>query len=222
MADEKTADSVRPVLLKMAREDKDAKVRKRALSSAISLPGKAPADTWKMMPELLKDKSPQVRETAVGGAHTFWNPGLVPALMPLLKDPEPRVRAYAASVLGDRQVKEAIPQLVRMLDDSSNHCVKSVAYALTKYKTDETLGALIKKVKDTKASPAHRRATATALCYTKSPKVVEALIVALEDRVDPSSSRIQYTLKEITGENYGRNAAKWRAWYEGQKQDKKK
>lgn len=222
MADKRTADSARLILLKMAREDKDAKVRSEALSSAIVLRDKAPADTWKTVRTLLKDESPRVRRTATEAAYAFWSPELVPAMLALLKDPEPSVRADAAAVLGGRRVKEAIPQLMHMLDDSSDHCALYAGYALAKYKTDETLGALIEKVKDTKASRANRRAAATALCYAKSPKAVEALIVALEDDIDPSSVRIWLTLKAITGQNHRANPAKWRAWYEEQKQDKEK
>ena len=221
MADEKTADSIRPILLKMAMQDKDAKVRNAALDSALSLPTKAPADAWKVLPELLKDESPRVRETAVGGAYAFWRPELAAPLMALLEDPEPAVRTEAAFVLGARQVKEAVPQLVRIFDDSSDRFAMRLAYALAKCKMDETLGSLIEKAKDSTARPALRCAAAAALGHTEDPKAVEALIVAMEDRVQGASIRIPAALKRITGEDYGTNAAKWRAWYERQKQGKR-
>jgi HEAT repeat protein len=72
---------------------------------------------------------------------------------------------------------------------------------------------VINKVNDANAATANRRAAVEALCYTKNPAVVEALIVALEDRIEGTRWRVSITLKQLTGQSFGTDAAKWRAWY---------
>jgi HEAT repeat protein len=217
LADKESADAARSVLLKMARNDIEPGVRVEAMSSLARIPGKPPSDMWKTVRDLMGHESPRVREAAAAWAQTAWNSELAPDLMKLLKDPSPRVRAEAAVSLSVHRIPEALPGLIALLDDPDADCARDTAFSLTRYKTAEALNALIDKVKDTNAVTANRKAAVTALCYTKAPVIVEALIVALEDRIDASSSRVQNTLKQLTGQGFGNDAAKWRAWYDGQK-----
>jgi len=217
LADSRSADAARSLLVKIARNDAEPAVRVMALGSLARIPGKPPADMWKTIRDLMGHESPQVREAAAGWAQSAWNAELTPVLIKLLKDPSPRVREWAAVSLSVHRVPEALPGVIALLDDPDEHCAKYTAFSLARYNTKEALNALIDKVKDANAITANRKAAVTALCHTKKPVIVEALIVALEDRIDTSTSLVQDTLKELTGQTFGGDAAKWRAWYEGQK-----
>jgi len=201
MADSKTADTIRPILLNILANDKAAKVRKRALWSLYYFPGKPPADFRRAIEAAMADKSPIVREAAVSSAHKFWDPSLAPAVMRLLKDAEPTVRSEAALVLGARNVTDAIPDLVRMLADTDIGCIKRASFALGRFGTDKAVDALIDEFEKLDEIPERRIALLQGLCQTKNPKAIAPLTSALKDQALRSQRHgIQAALKRLSGD----------------------
>jgi len=58
-----------------------------------------------------------------------------------------------------------------------------------------------------------RRDAARSLADHKSPQVVEALIAALDDPDPTVRKSVAESLAKISGQNYGTDAAKWKAWW---------
>ncbi len=182
LADDKSAGAIRPLLLKMAETDPEAKVRNNALWALYSFPGIPTDDYWKTLEAALHDTSPRVRATAACSCSKFPNARFGPRLKELLDDPDRNVRAESAAALGHSNVVDAVPDLIRQLDDEDLRCVSYAALSLGKLGTDEAIAALVAKLRDTRSDDERRGYALTGLCFTANPKAIEPLSAALEDR----------------------------------------
>jgi HEAT repeat protein len=217
LADDQTAEAIRPMLLKVLREDEDSRVRVRALRSLYFFADKSREEFWKTINAAMGDESPAVREAAVAAAGKFWNPKLAPALRNLLKDAAPNVRAEAILLFGSRDTEAATTELVRILADEDPRCAEYAAYALGKRGTDEAVETLIRTVWDSRLDLKLRNAAVAGLCQSKNPKTIGPLIDALQDKaLRQNAVRMETALKELTGQDF-RSARDWRKWYEQQR-----
>jgi HEAT repeat protein len=88
----------------------------------------------------------------------------------------------SAIALGSGDIRDAIPGLIRQLEDDDLRCVSSAAAALGTIGTDEAVAALITALRDTPSDDKRRGLALHGLCYTANPLAIEPLTAALKDR----------------------------------------
>jgi len=129
----------------------------------------------------------------------------------LEKDPDYLVRAQAAVALGNLKNAQAIPVLIKALNDTSQWVRVDVVIAIGELKGPTTLPALDKVLSDD-ISPDVRRTTARVLGAIGGQESIDVLIKALEDR-DPGVAEISYqSLRQITKQNIPKNSKEWGKW----------
>jgi HEAT repeat protein len=198
-AGKETDSDIRTTLLKVLREDKDPKVRSRALQSMHSLLDPPPDSFWEAIGAALDDESSMVRNTAL----IFWDPRLIPKISLLLKDADPSVRAEAALCLGYHHVESATADLIEQLKDESPQCAERSACALGNLGTDNAVTVLIQTMRDREIDPELRNAAVYGLCLSKNRKAINPLIDSLQDKALMSNSPLaRRVLKEMTGEDF--------------------
>ncbi len=217
LADDKTADAIRPVLVNALRQDGEPRVRVAALKSLYFLADKSREDLWKAIEAATGDEAPTVREAAVAAAGKFWDPKLAPALRRLLNDGAPNVRAEAIVLLGNRDAETTTAELIRLLDDKDFRCAEYAAYVIGRRGTDEAVETLIQTVWDSRRDLKLRNAAVAGLCQSKNRKTIGPLIDALQDKaLRQNAVRMETALKELTGQDF-RSAREWHKWYEQQR-----
>lgn len=182
LANDKLADAIRPILLKMAANDVDARVRENALWTLYYFPTIPTDDYWTTLEVALHDQSPKVRAAAANSCGKFPNAKFGPRLIELLNDVDGDVRAESALALSSGNIRHAVPELIRLLDDKDLHCVSSAAAALGTLGTDEAVAALITKLRDTPSDDERRGLALHGLCFTANSMAIKPLVDALEDR----------------------------------------
>lgn len=86
------------------------------------------------------DSDAYVRRAAVQGLGRMPDPSAIPGLLLGLREPERRTRYLAASALGRQKAREALPDLIRLLDD--RYCRAAAAEALVAIRDDRALQPL--------------------------------------------------------------------------------
>lgn len=122
----------------------------------------------------------------------------------------PDVRMSAVSALGKIGDRRAVESLIRVLrDDRAAGVRKSSARALGGILDERSIGPLIEAFED--ADYSVRLSAQLALEKTGSA-AVPALITSLKSSRHTVQARAAWTLEEITGQRFGRNAAIWETW----------
>lgn len=183
LANDKNTDEIRPLLIQLAREDKEPKVRDRALWTLYTFPGNPTPAYRDLLIAAMDDSSVRVRATAATSTNKFWDPQYAPQLLKLIDDTDPNVRGEAGAALGTGKVWQAIPSLIRLLDDENAQASQYAAYSLANIGTDEAVTALTDRVNDTQADPKRRNIALQGLCYTKNPLAKETMTATLKDKV---------------------------------------
>lgn len=182
LAGNKSAGAIRAILLKMAGNDPNAKVRDNALWTLYSFPGIPTFDYWSTLEAALDDESPRVRATAASSCVKYPNVRFAARLKELLNDPSVSVRAESAAALGHINARDAVPDLIPLLDDEDLRCRLAASLSLGKLGTDEAVAALVAKLRDTKSDGQRRNFALNGLLSTSNPKAIEPLRAALEDQ----------------------------------------
>jgi len=164
-------------------------------------------------------------------------------LLGMLKDKDEGARCNAAKLLGEIGDARAIDLLLNALQDENSWVRESVVEALGKIKDPRVTDILIPVLKDGKDSYvfenaaialvktgdpratdvlldllkqsdcARQDAAAGALGQIKEPRVVDALIAALNDKNSISAEHVWFALKEITKKDFGLDQKKWQEWW---------
>ena len=138
-------------------DDQDGAARWQALDQMVRRDAKVDRTTaLATLADALRSPSPRVRETALAGLGRL-GPEARPAassMMATLADPRPHIRALAVDQLGrvflpgDPGREDALPTLIRMLDDRSPDVRLHVASALTEFgHGEEALPVLIEALR---------------------------------------------------------------------------
>lgn len=132
----------------------------------------------------------------------------------LLNDPDALVRAQSAVKLGESRDPEAVQFLVQALTDRDEHVRWDTVAALEKIGDRSVAPKVIDVlVRDENANV--RRACALCLGTFGDRAAIPALIEALGDPEFRVVDAAAAALRQITGQDFGRDKAPWKAWYEG-------
>lgn len=121
---------------------------------------------------------------------------------------------HAADVLG--QTKDEAERLIKDLKDPSWQIRWYAESALGEMKEVRAVEPLIATLKDDDNGYV-RAMAAWALGQIKDRRAVEPLIAAITDESSDVKKMAPLALKEITGEDFGKDPAKWQKWWEGKK-----
>jgi len=151
--------------------------------------------------EILHDRTPVMRNTRVGDQIVVSSatPGLQ-AGRAILNMGKAGLDALSGVLEGEGQDEEAQRNVARIMGESGNLA---------------TVPLLIRAL--TNKSEWVRYDAAWSLGALKSKDAIPHLIGLLGDSVHNVSSEAAYSLKKITGESFGEDAAKWKAWMDTQK-----
>lgn len=168
----------------------EVEVRRRAALTLGALGDRGGVPT---MIEDLSKATGSDRDNVVVALRILNDKRAVPALRKALKDKSPYVRGIAASALGEMQATKAYEDLVVLTED----------------KIFENVNGTLNCVRQ---SPAH--SACYALGALGDRRAVPVLIELLDDEDLSNSS--QQALKELTKQDFGEDAAKWKAWWKTQ------
>jgi len=151
--------------------------------------------------ETLNDRTPVMRNTRVGDQTVVSSatPGLQ-AGRAILKMGKPGLDALSGVLEGNGQDEEAQRNVVRIMGESENPATVPLLIKALKHKSEWV-----------------RYDAAWSLGALKSKDAIPHLIGLLEDSVNNVRSEAAYSLKKITGEDFGPDSAKWKAWMDTQK-----
>ena len=128
----------------------------------------------------------------------------------LLEHKDPLVRENAAFLAGGLEIKEVVPDLVKALEkEQSQRTVRAVVQALADIGQPDGLPAIAQALKRSKGSTAE--ACLKAMVAFEDDAVPH-LIEALSSASASTRAAAVEALKEVTGEDYGQDADKWRDW----------
>ncbi len=159
-----------------------------------------------------KNPDPRVRYYAVRALGHFKDPRAADAIRRALKDASPLVRgaaAGAAALMGDAGGIEGLAALMNPGVDADTRF--KAAFALWKLRDLRAVPALARGMND--SVPRVRHHCAWALGDLKAKAAVMPLVNVLQNSSD---NTLKYyaanSLKQITGQQFGFDAAKWREW----------
>ena len=138
------------------------------------------------MRHAIHDPDPVVRAEALRGIPAGNDPQVMDALLPLLADTDEHVRARAVVAISRQQDPRRLPTLLGLLNAPMQQVRMTAAMMLGEMKDAQSIDPLI-----------------TAL-------------VQSDGKQDAFSTAIVRSLQLITGQKFGNDAAKWRAWRKGQ------
>ena len=131
-----------------------------------------------------------------------------------VKDSDPGVRAAAARGLGTHGAPEHAPLLIERLEDGDVGVRTEAARALQRIHSPSAIAPLIARTRPVvEAEPQVRLEAANALGQYPENRVVEQLITALEDEDLAVNREAHYSLRTLTGQDFGLDRAQWFAWY---------
>lgn len=192
----------------------NVKVRKQAVTELGLLNYPAARD---LLITALKDEDPSVRMKATSELQKRYDHKVKEAFIALLKDEDSDIRLKAAAALGERKEPEGIDALIYILQNDENEWKRfSAADFLRRAYTPRALKALVPALKD--KSGYVRDNVAIMLKHNiKSPALVEPLIGALKENDRFVREIAIEALKNITGQDFQLDIAKWMLWWQENK-----
>ena len=140
----------------------------------------------------------------------------------LLTDPDPSIRAVCARGLGNNAGPEYAPALARaMREDDVVEVREEAARALQRIHSTEVVRPLVDASREpdprlvgrpSEPEAAVRVEAVVALGQYEDPYVVEVLIDALDDSSLVVNRAAIQSLKTLTGQDFGYDAAQWTRW----------
>ena len=146
-------------------------------------PGPSPDHSKALLTALLKDNSPEVRQTAVESLGKIGDRTAVPAVLPLLTDAIPPVRAAAAQALGRMATaadEAAVTGLTGALRDPADNVRQAAAMAISDIEPSPRQLAVIVMLARS-ADLQVRRTAVQALQSLDTSPVVSALLPLVDD-----------------------------------------
>jgi HEAT repeat protein len=137
----------------------------------------------------------------------------VQALLRALVDPEATVRARSVFALGETADPCAVEPLLGCLGDADWLVRVGAARALGRLESESAVGPLATLLAADGRAPV-RRAAAKALGDIGGKAAVEPLIEALNDADGAVRRRARLSLRVLTGQHHGQDAAAWLRWWE--------
>ena len=169
---------------------------------------KSPVATGILVSTVQNPASPGRYEAARGLGYSSL-PRAVEVLSASLKDKDPKLRDAAATGLAESSDPRAVDPLLLALKDQDAEVRSSAAGAMANKKDTRVVPALIAALLDTDWRV--RQSAALTLGQIKDPAAIGPVIELLAVDSDKDVRfRAWYSLKEITGEKLGEDAAKWR------------
>lgn len=130
------------------------------------------------------------------------------------KDSDPGVRAAATRALGLHGRPEHAPLLVERLKDTDPTVREEAARALQRIHEPAAVDALLAALDRANESEAAVRVEAArALGQYAQPRVLEKLIAALADESLSVNFATVFSLRTLTGQDFGFDRAGWQGWY---------
>jgi 3-methyladenine DNA glycosylase AlkC len=207
-----------PHSLIQALEDEELEVR-RSAALALGEMGPAAVDAVPALIRALEDENVFVRRDAADALGDI-GPGAVeavPALIQALGDENDYVRMAARYAL--RNIgPEAVPVLIEALGDENSKVRLCAADALGAIgpEAKEAVPALIQALGDEEVYVRGAAAVALGVIGPEAKEAVPALIRALEDENVFVRRDAAGALTNITGQDFGQDAAAWQEWWEEQ------
>jgi len=163
------------------------------------------------MIEALNDESSNTRYGVINALGKIGTPSVDP-LIKELKNNSIRIRGGAAEALGITKDPNAIKPLIIALKDKDHEVRSKAARALGQIGNADVVDPLIESLKD--EATRVRAAAVVALGNTKDLRAAGPLIAALKDKEEYVTQFVPKALKNITGQDFGEDQAKWQAWWE--------
>lgn len=134
-------------------------------------------------------------------------------VMAALKDKDPEVRRVAAQELSRSSDAGAFEPLLTALKDDNYEVRIDAAKALFSLNDSRSVEPFIDALKDKNADM--RRIASEGLATLHDKRAVGPLISLLEEDYDPNiRAAVSKALKNITNQDFGKEAAKWHEWWE--------
>ncbi|MFH0732356.1 MAG: HEAT repeat domain-containing protein [Candidatus Omnitrophota bacterium] len=162
---------------------------------------------------MLVDEESLVREKAAYALISFDNKTIPGKVCELLKDKDESVRVAAITLLNEKLDPATINSIINTLQkDKAPKARQIAARALGGLKKKETVDVLMESVVEDSDNLV-REECASALGQINDAKAVPALIEAIKDGYKDVQLKALYSLKKITGQDFGRDYEKWSHWY---------
>ena len=160
----------------------------------------------------VRDPDPRVRYYAVRALGAYEDPRADKALERALEDKAAFVSQTAAGVAARRGNAGGIDGLAALMQAGVDARARfDAAFALWKLKDKRAVPALIGGLDDSDARVRHH--CAWALGNLKAANAAQALVDVLENSTDNTlKSYAVSSLRQITGQEFGFDTAKWRKW----------
>jgi WD40 repeat protein len=166
----------------------------------------------------LKNKNKGIRSQAAEllyyKTYNRIDPRTVEPLIASLSDEYEYVRKYAVMAMGEIKDTRAVERLITVFKDKDLDVRYAATQALKKI-GDAAVKPLIACLKD--KDPYVREVAIAILRDMKEPKAIEPLITALKDEDWNVRNTTAKALKNITGQDFGKDQAKWQEWWEQNK-----
>jgi HEAT repeat protein len=125
----------------------------------------------------------------------------------------PMLRRAALEALGLMDDKDSVEALIKaVLEDRDTDCRAAAAFSLAQIGDAKAVPALVKAFSD--RWPQDRERLVGPLARFRDPRVVEALIGALDDQNPRVGDLSLDALKLLTGENFKKAKQEWESWWE--------
>ncbi|MBL0926932.1 MAG: HEAT repeat domain-containing protein [Phycisphaerales bacterium] len=130
-----------------------------------------------------------------------------------MQDGDPLVRAMAVRAIAMHGRAEQAPMIAEQLKNADRFLRWESARALQRMHNPEVVPALLRSADPKNESDAEiRAATVRALGQYPEPRVLTALIARLEDRDLAVNREARWSLRTLTGEDYGDDLPRWVRW----------
>jgi len=205
---------------KLADPDRDVR---RAAALDLGYIGSPARDAVPALVQMLRtDPIGSVREAAAGALVEIdpGGPDVVPTLIEALGVGWSGLSIAAADALGvvGPEARDAVPALVKMmLDARSVPTHEAAADALGNIGPDarDAVPALVDSLgADDAYGPVRSDAEALGKIGPEAREAVASLVEALDDQRSTVRAAVAVALGQITGQNFGEDAAAWRRWNE--------
>lgn len=130
------------------------------------------------------------------------------------KDTDPGVRAAALRALGNHGTPATAPLIIERLGDAEANVRIEACRALQRIHAPESIDPLLALLNmDKELDPDVRVEAALALGQHAERKVLELLITTLDDPSLAVERSCQWSLRVLTGQDFGLDRATWAGWY---------
>jgi len=162
---------------------------------------------------MLGDPDPNVREAAVYALINFNDSSIPVKVEKLVNDDSENVRVAAATLISVKADPRTAANAREVLKKDPSPTVRGLlARALGRMKNTRATDMLMETVVEDRAEFV-REESAIALGEIGEKRAVPRLIEALKDEYKDVQLRAMYSLRTLTGKNFGKDPGEWADWY---------